>query len=345
MTTLRSIAASSWRVLCATLLLPQLTPAAALSAQAPVIQKTVQVGKGVYEVVSNDPDGTIYVASTGADSRKIYLLDGKTLETRSSIDVSEAPAYGLGINPVTQTLYTSNTRSGSVSAIDLKSGAVIATIKDTLEPRAGVFRVLVDEINNRIYVSVTGGRIWVIDGKSNRLAGIVENVGRSPIGLALDSTRRVLYAANQGDNEVVAIDLATRRITARYPTGAERSTMLAIDPGGKRLFVTNQGSGDLSVLNLADGGKVVETIKTGAGALGVVYNPATDLIYVANRGTSTVTVINGANYQIKAQLSAPGFPNTLALDSRSNTVYLTSKLKATGGDDAAGDTVSRIGIP
>ncbi len=82
------------------------------------------------------------------------------------------PAFGLGLNEKTQMLYTSNTRSGSVSAIDLKAGKVVATIKSEADPKAHTFRVLADEANNKVYVSLASkdGKIWIIDGKTNTIA-------------------------------------------------------------------------------------------------------------------------------------------------------------------------------
>ncbi len=310
---------------------------------APTVEKTVQVGRGLYELAANPSNGLLYVASTGAENVKVFGLDARTLEVKSTIDVASAPAYGLGINVRTQTLYSTNTRVGNVSAIDLRTGKIVATIADPLEPRAHLFRVLVDEETNTIYTSVTGGRIWIIDGATNTMRGIVENVGRTTVGLALDRAANRLYATNLGDNEVVAIDLATRRVVGRYATGGERSTILAMDVAGKRLFVTNQTTGDVSILDAADG-KLIQTVKTGAGALGVVYHPTENRIYVANRGEQTVTVIDGASYGVISQLAVKGYPNTLTLDPTTGAVFVTSKARAANaeGEEPVGDTVSRI---
>lgn len=320
-----------------------LASGAAAQSPLPTLDKSVSVGKGLYEVIADEPNGTVYVASTGAEQVKVFALDGRTLAVKHSIDVAAAPAYGLGINTRTQTLYSTNTRVGNVSAIDLRTGKIVATISDPLDPKAHLFRVLVDEESNTIYTSVTGGRIWIIDGATNAMKGIIENVGKTTVGLALDKAGNKLYAANLGDNEVAVIDLATRRVTNRLATGGERSTMLALDTAGNRLFVGNQGTGDLSVIGLADG-KVIKTVKTGAGALGVLYNPATNRIYTANRGAGTVTVLDATTLAVLTSIDVKGYPNTLALDRRTNAVYLTSKSKRSdvAGEEPAGDTVSRI---
>ena len=96
----------------------------------PTVGKHAKVGPGVYEIVTSDD--AVYVASAGGRGgtppASIVVLDPATLDVKKSIAVTEA-AYGLGINRKTQKIYTSNTRDGSVSVIDLKTGSVVASIK------------------------------------------------------------------------------------------------------------------------------------------------------------------------------------------------------------------------
>ncbi len=135
-----------------------LTVGAQSAPPKPAVDKSVKVADGVYEVVAGTD--AVYVASTGRrgpDAKpeaRIVVLDPKTLDVKKSIDVTAEPAFGLGLNEKTQMLYTSNTRSGSVSVIDLKAGKVVATIKSEADPKAHTFRVLADEANNKVYVSL-----------------------------------------------------------------------------------------------------------------------------------------------------------------------------------------------
>lgn len=328
--------------------------AASAYAQAAVSQPTVvtsaRVGQGIYEIVASDALDTIYVASTGVGHVKIFGLDPKTLAVKTTIDTSAAPAYGLGLNNKTQTLYTSNTRVGSASAIALKTGTVVNTIKTEADPRAHTYRVLVDEDANMTYISLAQapGKVWVIDGKTNQLAATIDNVGERTTGLALDKAANKLYVSSLGTNEIVVVDLATRQVTARYPSGGERTTQLAFDPKTRRLFATNQGSGDISVLDM-NTGAVIKTVKTGAGALGIGYHQKANQIYVANRQAGTVTVIDGSTYAVVADLKAGTLPNTVLVDNRTGFVYVTNKARGGRGrgtaaetPDEGGDTVTLI---
>lgn len=314
------------------------------AAAAPTVAHQAKVGAGIYEIAVDE--SSVYVASTGVNDQKIFVLDPKTLAVQRTIDVPAA-AYGLGLNTKTHTLYTTNTRAGNVSAINTRTGAVLNVIKVDDDPRAHVFRALVDEATNTVYVSIAGtpGKIWVIDGATNQLKTIIEDAGTRTTGLAVDNAARRLYAASLGTNEIVAIDLATHKIAARWPAGGIRPTQLAIDTAGSRLFVTNQESGNITVIDTKTGA-LIKAVPTGAGALGIGFNPRLNQIYVANRQAGTVTVVDGKTYAVIADLQAGTLPNTVAIDPRTDAVYVTNKARGGRGaapaPDEGGDTVTLI---
>jgi YVTN family beta-propeller protein len=324
------------------------------AASTPRVAAQAKVGSGLYELIFSEPANAVYVASTGNNDVKVYALDAKTLAVKGSVDTSAAPAYGLGFNNRTQTLYTSNTRVGSVSAIDLRTGKIVNTITVADSPRAHTYRVLVDEEANMTYASIaeTPGKVWVIDGKTNTLAHVIENVGSRTTGLALDKGANRLYASSLGTNEIVVVDLATRQVVAKHPSGGQGTTQLTFDPKTRRLFAANQQSGDVSVLDM-NTGAVIRTVKTGAGALGIGFNQRSNQVYVANRQAGTVTVIDGTSYAVVADIKAGSMPNTVLIDQKTGTVYVTNKARRAGGRgqaapatpppaDEGGDTVTMI---
>lgn len=315
------------------------------------VAKSSKVHDGVYEVVVSPTSGNVYVAAIGKrgeNTGTVLTLDPVTLAVKSKIDVSAQAAFGLSINDRTQTLYSSNTRNGSVSAIDLKTGKTLAVISEPADPKAHTFKVLVDEVNNLVYVSIANkvSRIWVIDGKTNTLAHVIQDTGVTTVGMAIDPNTGKLYAANLGANEIIEIDPKTRAIVRRFPAGGERPTQMVIDGKTSRLFVTNQASGDISVIDTRTG-NLIRAVKTGAGALGIGFNPSNNRIYVANRMAGTVSVVNAETYAVEASLAAGSLPNTVAVNPKTNATYVTNKAKAGPRDappvdDPAGDTVTLI---
>src|SRR5690606_4909860 len=188
------------------LLLAGLAALPAIQASAQQVEKSAPAGRGVYEAVINQQDGFLYV--TGAGSRTspggaLYKIDRTDLSIVDSISLTENPPFGIGINNKTQTVYTTNTRTNSVSAVDLKSGKLIATFNHGGE-KSHTREVLVDEDNNTVYVSDVGdpSSIWVIDGKTNKFSHLIENLGKTLTGMAFAGSKDKIYVTIMGDNSV-----------------------------------------------------------------------------------------------------------------------------------------------
>lgn len=298
-------------------------------ATAQKVSHKVHPGKGLYEIVYSEKGNAVYVASIGTRGQegagKVYKLDPLTLKVTDSIDVSSAPAFGLGINDKTQMLYTSNTRGNSVHAIDLKTGKIVATIRNGAE-QSHTREIVVDEEKNLIYVSDVGAGIWVIDGKTNTFSHQIVSAGLPVTGLALDSKKKILYAINMRTEKVMVYDLNKQAVTDSFPAGSKGAINLVLDTKTNRLFVANQGNGDVTVLD-AKTGRLLQTIPTGKGALGINFSPAKNWVYVANRGEGTVTIIDAGTYKKVGSYETGTHPNTVALDKKGNA-FVTNKAKS-----------------
>ena len=307
---------------------------------APAVDKQVKVAPGgLYQLVYNPTDKSVYVAATGqraANNAAVVKLDAVTLAPKGSIDVSANPVYGLGINTKTQTLYGTDTRSGAVVVLDAKAGKQIATVKSPDGKAAHLREVVVDEATNKVYVSIVGGGergqadpnsnvVWVIDGAKNTLEKVITVPTTRQTGLAVDSAGKRIFTTGMGANEVIAVSLTDDKVVGRYPSGGESPISVAVDSAGKRLFVANSGSGDLTVLN-ADTGALIKKVPTGAGALGVAFNAKSNLVYVTNRQAGTVSVVNGKDYTV-AQLDAGTLPQSVVVDTATGRAYATNKAR------------------
>lgn len=326
-------------------------PAQPAENAAPHIANTVRVAPGgLYEIVFNPADGDIYIAAVGprgADAARIVRYDGATLARVSDIDVSANPLYGLGINTRTQTLYGTDTRSGAVTAIDLRTGEVTGTISQG-EERPHLREIVVDEAANKIYASVVGfsregqtpvpSQIWVIDGASNTLERVIDVETNGLTGIQLDRANNRIFGTGMGSHDVVAVDLGSGRVTARWPTQSQTPINLAFDAASQRIFVASQGSGDLTVLN-ARNGEVIAQTPTGEGALSVAFNAARNEVYLANRRAGTTTIVSGADYSVIANLDTGTFPQTIAIDPASGRVFVTHKARGLPRDAAPGTPV------
>ncbi|MGJ1386939.1 YncE family protein [Sphingobacterium spiritivorum] len=321
------------------------------SASAQTVVKSSAAGKGVYEAVVNEQDGFIYVTSAGSRTQPggaIYKIHPESLAITDSILMKENPPFGLGINHKTQTLYTTNTRTHSVSAVDIKTGKVIATFNNGKD-KSHTREVLVDEDNNLIYISDVGdpSSIWVIDGKTNTYLHSIENTGKTTTGMVLNDRKDKMYITNMDTNEVAVIDLKSHKVEKSFPSGGESPVNLVAD--GNHIFVANQKSGTITVLDAASG-QILKSIPTGDGAIGISYDKKNNRIYSANRQTGTTTVIDAATYAVLADLPTGSHPNNVKVSPQTGAAYVINKAK--GGRpvegqpalpaDTNGDTITLI---
>lgn len=330
-----------------------LTAGQLAAQQAPAVQNSVNVHAGLYEITSSTSDGSVWVAATGSQlspGARLVALDPVTLAERRVIEMGDAAAFGVAINNRTQTLYTSNTREGTLSAVDLRTGTITTIADPEAEGNAHLFRVVVDEANNMVYstVAATPGLVWVVDGSTNRLVHKIEGVGARVTGLALDSRTNRLFVASVNDNTVAVVDLATHQVVNVIPTTGEGSTQLAFDPATNRLFVGNQQSNDVSVIDTGTG-RVIRKVETGAQPLGLVIHPTAKRLYVATRQGGVLTVIDTENFARIADLEIGSRPNSVHLDPATGRIYVTNKSSSPRpgpGEqptvDPAGDKVTLI---
>lgn len=322
-------------------------------SDAQTLSNTTKIGAGLYEVAIDHSDGAVYVASVGQQGNPgpyIYKLDPQTLVAVDSIALGEIPGFGLGINQKTRTLYTSNTRSNSVHAIDLKTGKLLATITNGAE-NSHTREIVADEKANKVYVSDVGdpSTIWVIDGKTNQYLYSLENAGKTATGLAVDSKKGLLYVTAMGDNEVLVYDTKTREKVKSFPSGSESPINIAFDSKGDRLFITDSKNGVLTVLN-ASSGELLQKITVGENPIGVAYDAKHNRIYTANRQGKSVTVVDGTSYTVSQTLATDALSNTVAIHPKTGAAYVTNKQVGTrvreGQTPPAplpnGDTVSLI---
>ncbi|WP_262249941.1 YncE family protein [Parapedobacter soli] len=306
-----------------------LTTAASVTlSHAQTLSTSAKVGKGLYEIVVDHNDGAVYVASVGQGDvlgPYIYKLDPKTLAAVDSIALGEAAGFGLGINQKTRTLYTSNTRSNSVHAIDLKTGKVLATISNG-EKKSHTREIVVDEKNNKVYVSDVGdpSTVWVIDGKTNRYLYSLEDAGKTATGLAIDGKKGLLYVTAMGDNEVHVYNTKTREKVKSFPSGSESPINIALDKKGNRLFITDSKNSVLTALN-ASTGELLQKITVGENPIGVTFDAKRNRVYTANRQGKSLTVVDGKTYAVIKDIPTEGLSNTVAVNPKTGAAYLSNK--------------------
>jgi DNA-binding beta-propeller fold protein YncE len=217
---------------------------------------------------------------------------------------------GIALDPATDTIYVGNGTTNTLSLIDGKTcnaGDASGCGQHVTAATAGIdpIGVAVDRSTNSVYVANFSGTVAVVDGQrcqakntsGCRAAPATIRVGANPQFLAVDEKTDTIYVANSGDNTVSVID-------------------------GKRCA-------------LGTCGRPRASVSVGPGPFAVAVNEATGAVYVADFGAAKVSVIDGRTCNARVvsgcrqhppSVNVGQTPGGIAVNSRTNTVYVTGEL-------------------
>jgi YVTN family beta-propeller protein len=278
-----------------------------------------------------------------------------------SIDVGGQPD-GVAVNSVTGTVYVTDPTMGTVSVIDERSGTVAAVIVLGGEPGD----IAVDEVTNRVYVAnPPGGTVAVIDGSDNTVASIIgAGQGASTVavdpaanriyagsgstgiaavldgisdtlvtlvpskvknlsGVAVDAGRHLAYFTSVNTNTVEVFDTQKNAFTVSTGVG-QAPTGIALQRSTGTIYVANAGIHNMSVVN-GSTNTLTKSILLRSEASSVTVHEASNTVYT-NGGPNGIVKIDGKSGQLSGELSLGINPGDVAVDQRTQTVYVTDPL-------------------
>lgn len=324
--------------------------AAQALAAAPVLRQ--DAFNPIYEIVHAPQVDAVFVAGIDiADERSagfVYRLDARTLDVLQTVQVPR-PAYALGLNRITGTLYAGNSKEGSLSVVDAASGFVKGQIQLAVAEKndqgkttyAHARKVIVDEQHDRVFITSPGkpGLVWIVDGKTGVLTHTITSDGIWSSGAAYDATANRLYVGQGGVNELLVIDPDSGTVIQRLSTGETTESdkdkpanffiNITLDINGKRLFAAGGQKKQVYVWDLASG-QVIQRIPFKSGALDILYNAARSEVVISHRGNDEpgsgfISILDASTYTVKRTIDLPVHPNSLALSPDGQTLYITVK--------------------
>ena len=139
------------------------------------------------------------------------------------------------------------------------------------------------------------------------------------MGVGINFATHKAYAVDEPDGSVVVMNISSG--TTRIVKVGANPIALGIDRAANKIFVANTGSGTISVIDGASD-RVLATIPGEAHPYAIAVNEVTGTVYVTNTYSNAITVIN-ARTDMAHPLNV-GAADAVAIDSRTNTVFLTT---------------------
>lgn len=334
----------------------------------------VEIAQGLYELVYSNKQDLLFVASAGdfkdpSVPRQILVLNPKNL---AIIDKIAMPlrSFSLALDDEGDRLYVGNTGDGTVTVVDTQTRQIVQSLQlvgtrkgdDGREwPQYHFRQLLLDTANHRLYMpgfDNKESKLFVIDTQTGRIEKIIPGFGYTATGIALDARHNRLYVSNM-EGEAVVVDTTSNEIVDRFELGAEQPLNLAYDEVHHRLLAVDQGhptmlefqkkdmpgyesrrpGSRVVAIDLATG-KTVAGLK-GGGPVNLKLDPARQRLFVTNRASGEVTIFDSQDYRKLHTISTPAHPNTLALQARTGTMFVTVK---NGKDAPEGSKESVVGI-
>lgn len=140
--------------------------------------------------------------------------------------------------------YVTNSKSNTVSVLDMRNFKSIATIAVGKNPTG----VAANSQKNEVYVVNTGSNsLTVIDAEQSKVIATI-GVERSPFFVAVSADGSRAYVANADSNSVSIIDLAGRRVLRNVAVG-KAPGLARVSPDGKLLVAAERVGNSVSVID------------------------------------------------------------------------------------------------
>jgi len=301
-----------------------------------------------YNGLTWDPDSKRFYVSGGIDDRiYVYSSDGNQY-------VADAPFILLGHNS-NQTdpfpKYDGGLLKGTPAGNQLPSVVTGAAVAGLATSKDGKTLVAANFENDSVSIVDTTSRNVLQEIKFFVPGGQVAT-GEFPFDVAVKSDKKSgaalkAFASSQRDNEVVAVDIATKTIT-RIPIGSQPNKML-LSPDQSLLYVANGNSDSISVIDTKTN-RVVQTISLsrpgvkykGANPNSLSLSPNGRTLYVTLGGENAVAVVNLRSGRVTGRIPTGWYPNSVSVSQDGQKLYVVNA-KSNAGPNPSNSRTTAAG--
>jgi len=212
------------------------------------------------------PDGKMAIV-VAERHKRLDFRDLRTWKLIKSVPVEWAGVDHLAFSRDGSYLVASCEWSGRIVKVDLKKLELVADMAlgknplDVLRPPRQRLMSIADQ-------GVHG--VFVVDPDAWKQLEFIRT-GRGTHGLLLSHDGKQIYASNREEGSISVIDIATRKVTAKWKTGGSPD-MGQLSPDGKQFWISSRFHADVRVIDTGTG-KVIATIPTDKEPHGLTYFP------------------------------------------------------------------------
>jgi DNA-binding beta-propeller fold protein YncE len=220
------------------------------------------------------------MAGMSKGSGAVAILDSASLKEIARLPAGVFPD-GIAYDPKDRRVFISDEMGGGLTVIGADDDKPIGRVDTGGE----VGNVQYDPVSRHVYVPVQShDELIAVDPAALKVVTRYKLSGcKHPHGLRIADGTAIGYVACDGNDRMLAVDLASGRITADLAIGRDPD-VLAADPGLKRLYIASE-SGKLSVIDTRDAAKPVSLgdVMVEANAHSVAVDPTTHHLFLPLR--------------------------------------------------------------
>lgn len=224
-----------------------------------------------------------------------------------------------------QTLVISNMNNTTAQLLDVRSGAVLATLPTTSVPHEvaispnGKWAVVTDYGSQQ-----PGSTITLIDVATAKVAKTISFAPYlRPHGAVFLNDNRTLVVTAERDSLLVLVDVEAGKITGTKKTGQLVGHMVAIPRDQKLAFVANIRAGTLSIVDLVGNAEPV-VVKVGTQTEGIGVTPDGRFAWLGSNNTGKVYIVDAAMKQVVDSIQTGGMPYRIAFTPDGKTAVVTN---------------------
>jgi YVTN family beta-propeller protein len=230
----------------------------------------------------------------------------------------EPPSSGLinpraiVFSPATKKVYAVDSSRGEIR-IYTEPGSEMHRVRVGAAPVS----IAVNSANGRVYVANAGdGTVSVLDGKSDSVMATIP-IGSHPYSIAADSATGKVYVTHTFGDQLSILDGATNT-AADLKTGS--SDLIAINSRAATIYLLGYGG---AVMALDGESHKMTSLPVGRHAWALTLNDLTGTVYVTRIEDADLAAVNSPSSDASI-LSAGAIPCAIAVNSKSNTLYVAN---------------------